>query len=31
MEVSQDTWIHFPWDLEAQYAAPLVTRATKKA
>lgn len=23
MEVSQDTWIHFPWDLEAQYAAPM--------
>ncbi len=23
MEVSQDTWIHFPWDLEAQYSVPL--------
>ncbi len=23
-EVSQDTWIHFPWDLENQYATPLV-------
>jgi len=23
-EVSQDTWIHFPWDLEAQYSKPLV-------
>lgn len=22
-EVSQDTWIHFPWDMEAQYAQPL--------
>lgn len=22
-EVSQDTWIHFPWDMEAKYAAPL--------
>lgn len=22
-EVSQDTWIHFPWDLEARYAEPL--------
>lgn len=22
-EVSQDTWIHFPWDLEAQYSKPL--------
>jgi xanthine phosphoribosyltransferase len=26
MEVSQDTWIHFPWDLESQYSAPLVER-----
>lgn len=23
-EVSQDTWILFPWDSEAQYTAPLV-------
>lgn len=22
-EVSQDTWIHFPWDLENKYATPL--------
>ncbi len=22
-EVSQDTWIYFPWDLELQYAKPL--------
>ena len=22
-EVSQDTWIHFPWDLEAQYSQPI--------
>ena len=22
-EVSQDTWIHFPWDLEAQYSKPI--------
>lgn len=22
-EVSQDTWIHFPWDLEIQYATPM--------
>ena len=22
-EVSQDTWIHFPWDLEAQYSSPI--------
>lgn len=25
-EVSQDTWIHFPWDLTLQYAKPLVQR-----
>jgi len=25
-EVSQDTWIHFPWDLEAQYAKPLASK-----
>ena len=23
-EVSQDTWIPFPWDSEVQYTAPLV-------
>ncbi len=23
MEVSQDTWIDFPWDLEAQYSTPI--------
>lgn len=22
-EFSQDTWIHFPWDLEAQYSKPI--------
>lgn len=22
-ELSQDTWIHFPWDLENRYAAPM--------
>ena len=22
-EVSQDTWIHFPWDLDLQYATPI--------
>jgi xanthine phosphoribosyltransferase len=27
-EVSQDTWIHFPWDLEAQYSAPIADRKT---
>ena len=26
-EVSQDTWILFPWDTEPQYAAPLVKRS----
>jgi xanthine phosphoribosyltransferase len=31
MEVSQDTWIHFPWDLESQYAAPIATKTPKKA
>lgn len=25
-EVSQDTWIHFPWDLEIQYAHPLARK-----
>jgi len=25
-EVSQDTWIHFPWDIELQYAKPIVDR-----
>lgn len=25
-EVSQDTWVHFPWDLEAQYAVPLAEK-----
>ena len=29
MEVSQDTWIHFPWEMAAQYAAPLA-RTDKK-
>jgi len=23
-EVSQDTWIHFPWDLELQFVKPIV-------
>jgi xanthine phosphoribosyltransferase len=26
-EVSQDTWIHFPWDLDLQYALPIRDRA----
>ena len=25
-EVSQDTWILFPWDTEPQFVAPLVKR-----
>lgn len=25
-EVSQDTWIHFPWDLDLQYAQPIAGR-----
>lgn len=28
-EVSQDTWIFFPWDLEAQYRTPLAEAAKK--
>ena len=24
-EVSQDTWIHFPWDLELRFAQPIVS------
>jgi xanthine phosphoribosyltransferase len=27
-EVSQDTWILFPWDTEPQFVAPLAKRAT---
>jgi len=29
--VSQDTWIHFPWDLEIQYATPLARKDDKDA
>jgi xanthine phosphoribosyltransferase len=25
IEVSQDTWIHFPWDIELQYVQPIST------
>ncbi len=28
-EVSQDTWIHFPWDTELHYAEPLAERHGK--
>ena len=27
--LSQDTWIHFPWDLEQQYAQPLADNKKK--
>ena len=27
-EVSQDTWILFPWDMEARFVAPLARRGT---
>lgn len=23
MEISQDTWVHFPWEQSSQYAAPI--------
>lgn len=26
-EVSQDTWIYFPWDIEPQFTQPIVLRA----
>ncbi len=25
-EVSQDTWIYFPWDIELQFTQPIVTK-----
>ena len=28
-EVSQDTWIHFPWDLEQKYSAPIADERKK--
>ena len=28
-EVSQDTWILFPWDTEPQYAQPIAGRAPR--
>ncbi|MAH06015.1 MAG: xanthine phosphoribosyltransferase [Pseudomonadota bacterium] len=28
-EVSQDTWIHFPWDMTVQYVAPLAETRKK--
>lgn len=29
-EVSQDTWIHFPWDIEPQYARPIAELHLKR-
>lgn len=29
-EVSQDTWIYFPWDIELQFAQPLASRQNQK-
>jgi len=29
-EVSQDTWILFPWDIAPQFAAPIVTARTPR-
>jgi xanthine phosphoribosyltransferase len=29
-EVSQDTWIYFPWDLDLQYAKPIGDGANKR-
>ena len=29
-EVSQDTWIYFPWDLELQFAEPIANRPPAK-
>ncbi|MDD5586756.1 MAG: xanthine phosphoribosyltransferase [Alphaproteobacteria bacterium] len=28
-EVSQDTWIYFPWDIELQFAQPIATQRKK--
>ncbi len=28
-EVSQDTWIHFPWDLEPQFIQPIAGRGSR--
>ena len=30
-EVSQDTWIYFPWDLDLQYAKPISVGTKKQA
>ena len=30
-EVSQDTWIHFPWDTEPQFVQPIVGRNSRSS
>lgn len=30
MEVSQDTWVHFPWEQGVTYAAPIAQQSVKK-
>ena len=30
-EVSQDTWIYFPWDIELQFAHPIATQKKKNS
>jgi xanthine phosphoribosyltransferase len=30
-EVSQDTWIYFPWDIELQFIQPIATRNARPA
>lgn len=29
MEISQDTWVHFPWEQATQYAAPIIDSVKK--
>jgi len=29
MEVSQDTWIYFPWDIEPQFSVPIIESRRK--
>lgn len=31
MEISQDTWVHFPWESSMQYAAPLIRQKADKS
>lgn len=30
-EISQDTWLHFPWDLTMQYSAPIAEQKARRA